>query len=197
MLQALETAQVKAGKRVLIHGGSGGVGSAAVQIAKAWGAHVTSTCSTKNVQLVKVCIENPFGFMQFVSLLTQQALAIDTASPRVSQVNPSSDMSSPCIDALSLSIDTANLSSDTVSLWWRGPGIDLVDPCIDPPHPAIDTFTPCIDALSLDLASPCIDAVSTYIDIAGLVTDTISSSAEVVCPYMEAVTSSIDAGSWS
>ena len=53
-LQALENAQVKSGKRVLIHGGSGGVGSVAVQIAKAWGAHVTSTCSTKNVQLVKV-----------------------------------------------------------------------------------------------------------------------------------------------
>ena len=53
-MQALENAQVKPGKRVLIHGGSGGVGSVAVQIAKAWGAHVTSTCSTKNVQLVKV-----------------------------------------------------------------------------------------------------------------------------------------------
>lgn len=52
-IQALQNAQVKAGKRVLIHGGSGGVGSAAVQIAKAWGAHVTSTCSTKNVKLVK------------------------------------------------------------------------------------------------------------------------------------------------
>ncbi len=53
-LQALEAAQVKSGQRVLIHGGSGGVGSAGVQIAKAWGAHVTSTCSTKNMQLVKV-----------------------------------------------------------------------------------------------------------------------------------------------
>lgn len=45
---------MQAGKRVLIHGGSGGVGSVAVQIAKARGAHVTSTCSTKNIQLVKV-----------------------------------------------------------------------------------------------------------------------------------------------
>ncbi|DBB11254.1 TPA: hypothetical protein ACH3X3_006694 [Trebouxia sp. C0006] len=52
-MQALEAAQVKSGQRVLIHGGSGGVGSAGVQIAKAWGAHVTSTCSTKNMQLVK------------------------------------------------------------------------------------------------------------------------------------------------
>lgn len=40
-----------AGKRVLIHAGSGGVGSIAVQIAKAQGAHVTTTCSTPNVQV--------------------------------------------------------------------------------------------------------------------------------------------------
>jgi len=51
VMQALKTAQVKAGQRV---GGSGGVGSVAVQIAKALGAHVTSTCSTKNMQLVQV-----------------------------------------------------------------------------------------------------------------------------------------------
>ena len=53
-MQALKNAQIKAGQRVLIHGGSGGVGSVAVQIAKAWGAHVTATCSTKNLQLAKV-----------------------------------------------------------------------------------------------------------------------------------------------
>lgn len=52
-MQALKSARVKAGQRVLIHGGSGGVGSVAIQIAKALGAHVTSTCSTKNMQLVK------------------------------------------------------------------------------------------------------------------------------------------------
>jgi NADPH:quinone reductase-like Zn-dependent oxidoreductase len=36
------------GKRVLIHGGAGGVGSAAVQIAKAHGAHVIATASARN-----------------------------------------------------------------------------------------------------------------------------------------------------
>ncbi len=47
------SARVQAGQRVLIVGASGGVGSFAVQIAKALGAHVTAVCSTRNVDLVR------------------------------------------------------------------------------------------------------------------------------------------------
>ena len=36
-------------KKVLVHGGSGGVGSFAIQLLKAWGAEVVTTCSTNNV----------------------------------------------------------------------------------------------------------------------------------------------------
>jgi NADPH:quinone reductase-like Zn-dependent oxidoreductase len=49
----IDNAKVSAGQTVLIHGGSGGVGSFAVQIAKAKGAHVIATASTANQDLLK------------------------------------------------------------------------------------------------------------------------------------------------
>jgi NADPH:quinone reductase-like Zn-dependent oxidoreductase len=51
-LEALrDHVQLRAGQRVAITGATGGVGSFAVQIAKAYGAHVTAVCRMENVEL--------------------------------------------------------------------------------------------------------------------------------------------------
>jgi NADPH:quinone reductase-like Zn-dependent oxidoreductase len=52
-LACLRQADLTDGRSVLVYGASGSVGTAAVQLAKHFGAHITAVCSTKHVDLVR------------------------------------------------------------------------------------------------------------------------------------------------
>ena len=68
--------------RVLIHSGAGGVGSIAVQIAKAWGCHVTATCGPKNMEFVKQ-VSGQFCVRASVCCLRAHMHSIQTAASTV------------------------------------------------------------------------------------------------------------------
>jgi NADPH:quinone reductase-like Zn-dependent oxidoreductase len=52
-LSMIRTAKVQGGQDVLVNGATGAIGSAAVQLLKSLGAHVTAVCGTDNLELVK------------------------------------------------------------------------------------------------------------------------------------------------
>lgn len=52
-LSCLRSAGPLAGRRIVVYGASGSIGTSAVQWARHFGAHVTAVCNTKNVELVR------------------------------------------------------------------------------------------------------------------------------------------------
>jgi NADPH:quinone reductase-like Zn-dependent oxidoreductase len=85
-LQGLRDAgRIEAGQQVLIIGAAGGVGSFAVQIAKALGAHVTGVCNTTQVQLVRsIGADTVIDYTRedFTEMDQRYDLILDTAGRR-------------------------------------------------------------------------------------------------------------------
>ena len=52
-LATLRLADASPGRRIVVYGASGSLGTAAVQLARQFGAHVTGVCNTRNVELVR------------------------------------------------------------------------------------------------------------------------------------------------
>ena len=68
---------VRSGDRVFINGGSGGVGSIGIQIAKIKGCHVVTSCSTANVELCK-----SLGADDVIDYKTQDVVAVLQKMPK-------------------------------------------------------------------------------------------------------------------
>lgn len=82
-LQALEThIKLQSGQKILIHGAAGGIGSIAVQIAKALGAYVATTVSTKDLDFAKKLGADEvidYKTQEFEKLLKDYDAVFDTA----------------------------------------------------------------------------------------------------------------------
>jgi NADPH:quinone reductase-like Zn-dependent oxidoreductase len=85
-LQALrDHGQVQPGQEVLVNGASGGVGTFAVQLAKAFGANVTAVCSTRNVEQARALGADrvvDYTKEDFTNLATRHDLMVDIAGSR-------------------------------------------------------------------------------------------------------------------
>ena len=84
-LQALRRGGVEAGMRVVVNGASGGVGTYAVQIAKALGAEVTAVCSTRKVDMVRSIGADQvidYTAQDFVEVVAGQHVLLDNVGTR-------------------------------------------------------------------------------------------------------------------
>jgi NADPH:quinone reductase-like Zn-dependent oxidoreductase len=80
-----DVGRVEPGQSVLVNGASGGVGTFAVQLARAFGAHVTGVCSTRNVELVRsIGADEVIDYTQtdFTRTTQRHDLLVDVAGSR-------------------------------------------------------------------------------------------------------------------
>jgi len=81
----VDTAEIQAGMRILIHGGSGGVGSVAIQIAQHFGADIYATCNSANVERVEKLGAHaiPYDLGDFTKLVADCDVVLDTVGGQV------------------------------------------------------------------------------------------------------------------
>lgn len=81
----VDTANIEAGMRVLIHGGSGGVGSIAIQIAQHFGADTFATCSYANVERVETLGAQAIAYdrVDFTGAVSNCDVVLDTIGGQV------------------------------------------------------------------------------------------------------------------
>ena len=87
-LALVEIGHIKKGDRVLIHGGSGGVGHLAIQIAKHFGAYIATTASGKNEDFVKsLGVDEFINYKEqdFESLLNNYDIVLDTQGGEIQE----------------------------------------------------------------------------------------------------------------
>ncbi len=85
---AIETAKVKNGQRVLVHGAAGGVGAYVVQLARWKGAHITGTASTRNLEFVRsLGAENviDYSVTRFETVVHDLDVVIDTVGGDIAE----------------------------------------------------------------------------------------------------------------
>ena len=81
----VETAEIKSGMRVLIHGGSGGVGSIAIQIAQHFGAEVFATSSFANATRVRTFGAEAIAYdrVDFTTAVSNCDVVLDTVGGKI------------------------------------------------------------------------------------------------------------------
>lgn len=80
-IQALKRGKLKSGESILIHAGSGGVGSFAIQYAKSIGAYVYTTTSTENIKWVKELgadIVIDYKTVEYTAIVKDVDMVLDT-----------------------------------------------------------------------------------------------------------------------